>query len=529
MRQVVLRADAQASTCVAITGSSATAPAERFQPQRLIDGTAARSSEPGNPVGFLCWCRQHGHSHTQGGDELRSPRRIRLVKLQAQTGDASRSFCDCEISDRACRRERNRHRTQLGSLGVELEFVCETGQAARRRHQVATEGGEHGTTGIALQHGRAQAVLKRQNPAAGHRLCHPEGRCRASHRAPLLYGHENPARGDHVHPCSVDPCLNGMTQRLLVFDGIVREWKAQRMELRTRILLPAIVASIGLSASLVGCQAPAGGTSGSVTSEGESTKGAFATLEDSYDARLGVAAIDTESGETVTYRADERFAFASTNKTFIAAATLASATDEELETLVPYSPADLLEYAPVTSRFVNTGMTVRELLDAMLRFSDNTAANILVQRLGGPDAVEQWLRGVGDDTTSVDRLEPDLNEATPGDDRDTTTPSQFAIDLRDVLLGETLDVADRTLLRNTMLHNVTGDHTVRAGVDAAWPVADKTGTGEYGVRNDIAVIYPEGRAPIIIAVLTSKDSPNANPDDALLAAATEIAVDSITR
>ncbi|ROP60999.1 class A beta-lactamase [Curtobacterium sp. ZW137] len=255
-----------------------------------------------------------------------------------------------------------------------------------------------------------------------------------------------------------------------------------------------------------------------------SADASFRRLEQQHDARLGVVAVDTGSGHRVEYRQGERFAFASTNKTFIAAAVLAGASDTDLETVVHYDRSDLLDYAPITSRFVDTGMTVRELIDASLRFSDNTAANLLVERLGGPDAVERYLRGIGDRVTNVDRVEPELNEATPGDARDTTTPAQFATDLRKVVLGTTLEPTDRTFLRDTMLDNTTGAGTVRAGVDPAWPVADKTGTGEYGVRNDIAVVYPSGRAPLVVVVMTSGKQSDATADDALVAAATKAAV-----
>ena len=254
------------------------------------------------------------------------------------------------------------------------------------------------------------------------------------------------------------------------------------------------------------------------------TARAFAALERRYDARLGVAAIDTGSGRTIAHRAGERFAFASTVKVFIAAAVLDASSDADLATVVHYDRGDLLEYAPVTSEHVDTGMTVRELVDAALRSSDNTAANLLVERLGGPDAVERWLRGIGDRTTRVDRVEPDLNEATPGDRRDTTTPERFAADLRTVLLGDALDAADRRVLREAMLGNTTGDATIRAGVDPSWRVADKTGTASYGVRNDIAIVTPPGRAPIVLVVMTSRADPGAEPSDALVAAATRAAV-----
>ncbi|MDT0232055.1 class A beta-lactamase [Curtobacterium sp. BRB10] len=297
-------------------------------------------------------------------------------------------------------------------------------------------------------------------------------------------------------------------------------------------------------AGLVGCSgAPGGATTGPASSTSASasasasaaatatdpatdpaTARAFAALERRYDARLGVAAIDTGSGRTIAHRAGEQFAFASTVKVFIAAAVLDASSDADLATVVHYDRGDLLEYAPVTSDHVDTGMTVRELVDAALRSSDNTAANLLVERLGGPDAVERWLRGIGDRTTSVDRVEPDLNQGIPGDRRDTTTPERFAADLRTVLLGDALDAADRRVLREAMLGNTTGDATIRAGVDPSWRVADKTGTASYGVRNDIALVTPPGREPVVLVVMTSRADPGAEPSDALVAAATSAAV-----
>ena len=325
-----------------------------------------------------------------------------------------------------------------------------------------------------------------------------------------------------------------------VFDRIVAAGEAADMDIRKRFLTVTGGAIVALAVAISGCaasslaSAPAAAsaqsTSASATS-GAATQGntagtqrAFAELERTHGATLGVTAIDTGTGRTVAYRGGERFPFASSNKTFIAAALLQRSSDADLDQVVHYTSADLLSYAPITSKFVDTGMTVRELIDAMLRFSDNTAANLLVARVGGPDAVEQWLRGIGDRATNVDRIEPDLNEALPGDARDTTTPAQFASDLRSVVLGSALGTTDRTLLRNTMLDNTTGDDTIRAGVDPAWPVADKTGTGEYGVRDDIAVVYPAGRAPIVVVTLSRKAAPDATPDNALLAAATKTAV-----
>lgn len=292
---------------------------------------------------------------------------------------------------------------------------------------------------------------------------------------------------------------------------------------RSLLALP-LLASLSLGPATASAPGSPTATATAAAPAAPTAARAFADLERRHHATLGVTAVDTGTGRTVSWRAGTRFPFASTNKAFIAAALLDRTSRTDLDVVVHYTRADLLAYAPVTSRFVDTGMTVRELLDAALRFSDNTAANLLVQRLGGPAAVQAWLRAHGDRVTRVDRIEPDLNEARPGDPRDTTTPEQSAQDVRGVVLGPDLEVEDRTLLRDLMLGCTTGDGTVRSGVDPAWPVADKTGTGEYGVRDDIAVVYPAGRAPLVVVVLTRQDSPDATPDDALVAAATREAV-----
>lgn len=285
--------------------------------------------------------------------------------------------------------------------------------------------------------------------------------------------------------------------------------------------LPSSAPSAGTGRD-AGTPTPAAPTPASTTSA--ATTRALDALERRDDARLGLVAIDTGSGATVTHRAGERFAFASAAKVFIAATVLDDARSGDLDAVVPIEQRDLLSYAPVTSQHVGSGMTVRALLDAMLRSSDNTAANLLVARVGGPSVVQQWLRGIGDQVTQVVRVEPDLNEATPGDERDTTTPAQFAADLRTVLLGDALRPEDRKMLVETMAGTTTGAATIRAGVPTGWSVADKTGTGSYGVRNDIGIVTPPGRAPIVLVVMTSRSRADAAPVDALVAAATKVTV-----
>lgn len=285
--------------------------------------------------------------------------------------------------------------------------------------------------------------------------------------------------------------------------------------------LPSSAPSAGTGRD-AGAPTPAAPTPASTTSA--ATTRALDALERRDDARLGLVAIDTGSGATVTHRAGERFAFASAAKVFIAATVLDDARSGDLDAVVPIEQRDLLSYAPVTSQHVGSGMTVRALLDAMLRSSDNTAANLLVARVGGPSVVQQWLRGIGDQVTQVVRVEPDLNEATPGDERDTTTPAQFAADLRTVLLGDALRPEDRKMLVETMAGTTKGAATIRAGVPTGWSVADKTGTGSYGVRNDVGIVTPPGRAPIVLVVMTSRSRADAKPVDALVAAATKVTV-----
>ncbi|GAA4696302.1 class A beta-lactamase [Nocardioides nanhaiensis] len=251
----------------------------------------------------------------------------------------------------------------------------------------------------------------------------------------------------------------------------------------------------------------------------------LAALESERDARVGVYALDTGTGRELAYRADERFAYASTIKALAAGAVLSDLSTAELSQRLRWTEADLVEYSPVTELHVEDGLTVRQVIDAAITVSDNTAGNLLFDLVGGPAALDAALvDDVGDATTEVVRREPELNTAVPGDPRDTTTPQALATALGDYVLGDVLPRPDRRLLENTMRRTETGDALIRAGVPRSWRVGDKTGSAAYGTRNDVAVLRPPGRAPILLAVLTTHDSPGAATDDALVAAATRIAV-----
>ena len=255
----------------------------------------------------------------------------------------------------------------------------------------------------------------------------------------------------------------------------------------------------------------------------------LSALEDGRGARLGVWALDTGSGRTVAHRADERFAHCSTVKVLAAGAVLQLRGLAGLDEVVAFTDADLVAHSPVAQGRTGTGMSLRELCDAALRVSDGTAANLLVRDVGGPQALTAALRALGDAVTSVDRLEPDLNEAAPGDPRDTSTPRALGTDLQRLVLGDVLGAAERDLLTRWLVESTTGTALVRAGVPAGWQVGDRSGAGSSGTRNDVAVVWPPGASPLVVAVMTTHDDdPDAEPDDALVASATAVVVGALT-
>jgi beta-lactamase class A len=251
---------------------------------------------------------------------------------------------------------------------------------------------------------------------------------------------------------------------------------------------------------------------------------AFTQLEQEFDARLGVYALDIGTGDEVAFRADERFAYASTAKALAAGLLLKSVSDAELDSEIEYTEAQLLPNSPITELNVATGMTLRSLAEASVRFSDNTAANLVLERLGGPAGFTEALRELGDTTTSSDRTEPDLNSAIPGDIRDTSTPRAFGIDLGALLTTDTLGAPQQSQLIDWMTGNATGAELIRAGLPGDWAVADKSGGGAYGTRNDIALVWPPTGSPIVLVIMSTRPEEQAEYDNALVARAAEVAV-----
>ncbi len=254
-------------------------------------------------------------------------------------------------------------------------------------------------------------------------------------------------------------------------------------------------------------------------------------LEEQYEATLGVYAIDTETGQSVEHNADERFAFASTIKALAVGALLYEKPQDVLEQTVEIDQSAVVDFSPQIEEALENGdteLTVREIADAAVRYSDNTAGNLLFDLIGGPDELQGVLREIGDETTVVARREPELNDYEPGDERDTTTPQALAESLRFFTLGDDVDGYDRALLTDLMVRNTTGDDLIRAGVPEEWEVADKTGAAAYGTRNDVAVLRRAGAAPIVLVIMSRKNEPDAEFDDDLIADATRIVVSTFT-
>ena len=236
---------------------------------------------------------------------------------------------------------------------------------------------------------------------------------------------------------------------------------------------------------------------------------------ESQGGRLGFAAHDLASGRRLVWRAQERFVYCSTFKAYLAAATLlrVQAGEERLDRSIPITAADMINHAPVTEPAVGSLLTVEQLMKATVEVSDNPAANLLLKALGGLGAMQQFYRSIGDQTTRVDRFEPEMNRLDG--DKDTIQPLQSAANLHRLLVDPAtpLSAESKALLLRWMTDSPTGAGRIKAGVPAGWTVAHKTGTGGYGPTNDIGVLYPPSGEPVIVAayhhaVRTSSDAAN---------------------
>ena len=242
-------------------------------------------------------------------------------------------------------------------------------------------------------------------------------------------------------------------------------------------------------------------------------------IEHDARGRLGVAVLDIADGRLVGHRLDERFPMCSTFKWLAAAMVLArvDAGTERLERRIRFGREVLVPHSPVTGQHAGRGgMTLAELCEATITVSDNAAANLILAQHGGPASLTRYARSIGDRHTRLDRTEPALNEATPGDPRDTTTPAAMAGALHAALLGDALSPASRQHLQAWMEATRTNAKRLRADLPEGWRLGSKTGTGARGTTNDVGVYWPPGRPPVVVSVyLTESSAPEAERQWAL--------------
>lgn len=243
-------------------------------------------------------------------------------------------------------------------------------------------------------------------------------------------------------------------------------------------------------------------------------------IEASSQGRLGVAVLDTHSGRLTGHRLDERFPMCSTFK-WLAAAHVLQRVDqglEQLERQIPFGPEALLHWSPVTERHADgNGMTLAALCHAAITESDNAAANLILHTLGGPKGLTQFARQLDDPVTRLDRWEPELNEATPGDARDTSSPRAMAGLLQRCVLGDALSARSRAQLTQWLRGTRTNTARLAAQMPADWRVGSKTGTGGHGTTNDVGIYWPAGHAPLVVAAFLTESAASLQTREAALA------------
>jgi beta-lactamase class A len=247
---------------------------------------------------------------------------------------------------------------------------------------------------------------------------------------------------------------------------------------------------------------------------------ALTDYERDSGGHIGVYAKNLRTGSEITWRAHERFVMCSSFKASLAACVLAKVDRGEarLDELIAYGPANLMEWAPVATQNVKKGaMSVADMCEAAVEYSDNTCANALLARFGGPSALTAFWRSLGDAVSRLDHNEPLLNRTPPGDPHDTTTPAAMAGNLRALILGKVLSPNSRERLTGWMVGCKTGDNRLRAGLPKNWRVGDKTGNNGKDAFGDIAVTWSTRGEPIVICAYTRGGSPTPNQVDKVFA------------
>ncbi|HHX8639204.1 TPA: CARB family carbenicillin-hydrolyzing class A beta-lactamase [Vibrio diabolicus] len=245
----------------------------------------------------------------------------------------------------------------------------------------------------------------------------------------------------------------------------------------------------------------------------------IALIEQQTSSRVGVSVWDTQTDERWDYRGDERFPLMSTFKTLACATMLSDMDSGKLSknATAKVDERSIVVWSPVMDKLAGQNTRVEHACEAAMLMSDNTAANLVLNEIGGPKAVTMFLRTIGDKATRLDRLEPRLNEATPGDNRDTTTPNAIVNTLRTLIEGETLSYESRVQLKIWMQDNKVSDSLMRSVLPTGWSIADRSGAGGHGSRGINAIIWKENHRPVYISIYVTETELSLQARDQLIA------------
>lgn len=252
----------------------------------------------------------------------------------------------------------------------------------------------------------------------------------------------------------------------------------------------------------------------------------LAKLEDSFRGKIGLYAINTANNEIIAYNANKRFPFQSTLKLVVVGTLLKQgmANPNLLKENIHYNKSDLIFWHPITGKYLASGMTLEALAKATMIYSDNPAANLIIKNLGGPISIDKFAHLIGNKSFNLKHYEGSLN-SNPNITDDTSTPKDMAQSLQEITLSNVLSNTEKTKLIGWMKDNTTGNNRIRAGVPSGFIVADKTGSGDYGIANDIAIIWPPSGKPIVLAIFTYQNKPTAKRREDILASATKIVIE----
>lgn len=253
-------------------------------------------------------------------------------------------------------------------------------------------------------------------------------------------------------------------------------------------------------------------------------------FEQGFDGKIGVYALDTNNQNTIAYRADQHFNFQSTSKLIAVGALLqkSSAQKKLLSEKMYYQAKDLVFWHPITGQHLKTGITLQEAARAAISYSDNTAVNLIIKKLGGPQAITDFAHSIGNKSFTMEHYEPDLN-SNPAIAEDFSTPKDMALSLQKLTLGKTLGTKQSALLIQWLKENTTGDKRIRAGTPIGFTVGDKTGSGSYGIANDIALIWGPQCKPIVLSIYTVRAQKDAPSRDDIVASTAALVLNELIK